>query len=122
VFVTLTSPTGDKLLTASSPAAAKASVHETQMEGTVMRMRPVEGGLPLPAGKAVKLSPGGYHIMLEGLKAPLKPGADVPVTLTFAQSPPLEITAHVMPVGSPGPGGMAAMPGMKMKMPGMEMK
>lgn len=104
VYMTLTSPAGDRLTGASSPVAGEASVHEMRMTGEVMHMRAVEGGLALPAGKAVTLAPGGYHLMLEGLKAPLKPGEAVPVHLTFQKAPPLDVTAQVRPIGAVGPG------------------
>jgi copper(I)-binding protein len=118
VYVTLTSRSGDKLLSASTPAAAKADVHEMQMDGTIMRMRPVPGGLDLPAGKAVSLTPSGYHIMLEGLKTPLRQGSVVPVHLIFQKAPPIDIEASVQSIGAAGPAGSqasrAAMPGMSM--------
>ena len=115
IYLTLTSPTGDKLVGITSPAAAHAGVHEMQMDGNVMKMRAVEGGLDLPPGKPVTLSPGGYHIMLEGLKAPLKQGATVPVHLTFDKASPVDIEAKVQPIGSSGPKPVApATPGMKM--------
>ena len=76
-YVTLTSTTGDKLIGAATPAAANSAVHETHMEGDIMRMRPMEGGLDLPAGRRVSLSPHGLHIMMEGLKGPLKQGSQV---------------------------------------------
>ncbi len=68
-----------------------------------MRMRPVPGGLDLPPGKAVSLTPRGYHIMLEGLKAPLRQGSVVPVHLVFQKAPPIDIEASVQSVGAPGP-------------------
>jgi copper(I)-binding protein len=53
------------------------------MDGNVMKMRAVAGGLDLPAGKTVELKPGGYHVMLMDLKQQLKEGDSVPVTLVF---------------------------------------
>jgi len=116
VYFTLTSPVDDKLVGASSPAANMAQVHEMKMDGNVMRMREVEGGLPLPAGKPVTLEPGGYHLMLMGLKAPLKQGQSVTVHLTFAKAPPQDVTAPVGAIGAThAPGSAAgAMPGMHM--------
>jgi hypothetical protein len=52
------------------------------MDGGVMKMRAIER-LAVPAGKAIELKPGGYHVMLMALKSPLKEGETVPVTLTF---------------------------------------
>lgn len=111
VYLTLISPTNDALTGASTPVAQKSGVHETRMEGNIMRMRAVEGGLDLPAGKPVTLAPDGYHIMLEGLKAPLKPGQSVPIRLTFRNAPPLDVQAQVRPIGT---GPAATMPGMNM--------
>ncbi len=82
-FMSLTSPTDTALVSASSPVAGIVEIHEMAMDGGVMKMRAV-AQLPLPAGKAVDLKPGGYHVMLMDLKAPLKEGETVPITLTFA--------------------------------------
>lgn len=103
VYLTLDSPAGDTLTGASSPAADIASVHEMAMEGDVMRMRAIPGGLALPPGQAVTLRPGGYHIMLEGLRAPLKQGQTLPLHLTFARSAPVDVTATVAGIGASGP-------------------
>lgn len=79
-FMKLTAREPLSLVGASTPVAGTAEVHEMKMEGDVMRMRAI-AALELPAGKAVELKPGGHHIMLMDLKAPLKPGTQVPVTL-----------------------------------------
>jgi len=120
VYVTLTAPAGDRLTGASSPLAGKTALHDMKMEGNVMRMDAVPSGLELPPGKPVALAPGGYHLMLEGLKQPLKQGESIPLHLTFAKAPPLDIMAEVQAIGAAGPaaaGSMdhAAMPGMMMK-------
>jgi len=79
-YMTITSAHGGKLVEASSPVAASAEVHEMKMAGDMMKMRAVDA-LPLPAGKPVELKPSGYHMMLMGLKAPLKAGDVVPIKL-----------------------------------------
>ena len=79
-FMTITSAQGGKLVSASSPIAASVEVHEMKMEGDVMKMRPVDA-LPLPAGKPVDLKSGSYHVMMMGLKAPVKAGDVVPIKL-----------------------------------------
>ena len=79
-YLTITSVQGGKLVEASSPAAASVEVHEMKMEGEMMKMRGVDA-LPLPAGKPVELKPNGLHIMLTGLKAPLKAGDVVLIKL-----------------------------------------
>jgi copper(I)-binding protein len=79
-FMQLTSAQGGKLVSVQSPAAGVVEIHEMAIEGNVMKMRAV-AGLDLPAGKAVDLKPGGYHVMLMDLKKPLKEGETVPLTL-----------------------------------------
>jgi copper(I)-binding protein len=70
------------LVGASSPAARVAEVHQMELDGDIMRMRAVDT-LALPAGKRVEFKPGGHHLMLMGLKAPLQAGSTVPVRLEF---------------------------------------
>ena len=81
-YMTITSLKGGKLVDASSPVAASAEVHEMKMDGDLMKMRAVDA-LPLPVGKPVELKPNGYHMMLMGLKAPLKAGDVVPIKLVI---------------------------------------
>ena len=81
-FMRLTASEATRLVGVSTPAAGVAEVHEMKMEGDVMKMRAI-AGLDLPAGQAVELKPGGYHVMLMDLKAPLAKGSTVPVTLLF---------------------------------------
>jgi len=81
-FMQLKSPGGATLIAAESPAAGAVEIHEMRIEGNVMRMRALPR-LELPAGQAVDLKPGGYHIMLMNLKAPLKKGESVPIRLKF---------------------------------------
>jgi copper(I)-binding protein len=89
-FMKLTSKAGARLVAVSSPVAGVAEVHEMKMEGEVMKMRAVEGGLELPAGKAVELKPGGYHIMLMDLKLPLQKDTSFPLTLVFKDAAGVE--------------------------------
>ena len=81
-FMRLTAAADATLVDVASPAAQFAEIHEMRMEGGVMRMSAVEK-VPLPAGKPVELRPGGYHVMLMDLKAPLRAGDVVPLTLTI---------------------------------------
>jgi hypothetical protein len=82
-FMTLAAPAGARLVGASTPVAGSVEVHEMKMEGDVMRMRAVAGGLELPPRHVVELGPGGYHLMLTELKQPLVAGEIVPLTLEF---------------------------------------
>jgi copper(I)-binding protein len=79
-FMMLESKQESKLVAAQSPVAGVVEVHEMAMDNGVMKMRPVPF-LALPAGKAVELKPGGYHVMLMDLKSQVKDGDMVPVTL-----------------------------------------
>ena len=79
-YMQLTSSERAILVGAESSAAADAEIHEMRMEGKVMRMRAVPR-LELLPGKTVEFKPGGYHIMLLGLKRPLKKGEVVPIGL-----------------------------------------
>ena len=80
-FMTLTADSDSKLLSVATPAAKDVQIHEMTMKNDVMSMGPVKF-VELPAGKAVKLDPNGYHVMLMGLTGQLKEGESVPLTLT----------------------------------------
>jgi len=84
-YLELTSRVNLSLVAVASPAAAAVELHSTAVEGGVMKMRPV-GRIELPAGKAVKLAPGGLHAMLVDLKQPLKAGDKVQLTLTVQRA------------------------------------
>ncbi len=89
----------DRLVGVSTPVAATAEVHETTNDNGVMKMRPV-AGLALEPGKPVTFKPGGYHVMLTGLKGPLKMGDSFPLTLTFEHAQPMTVTAKVQAQGA----------------------
>jgi len=103
-YMTIMSPTADRLVGVSTPAAAKAELHTMTMTGTVMKMRQI-AAIDLPAGQPVTLKPGGMHIMLTGLAQPLKQGQSFPLTLTFAKGGTREVTVAVEKVGAMGPAG-----------------
>ena len=82
-FMKITAKDNAKLVSASSPVAGVVEIHEMKMEKDVMKMAALPSGLELPAGKTVELKPGGYHVMLMDLKAPLAKDTTVPLTLTL---------------------------------------
>jgi len=82
VDMTITSKQAATLAGVSSPVANTAEMHSMTSENGMMRMREVKA-IELPAGKRVNLSESGYHLMLNGLKAPLKEGETVPLTLSI---------------------------------------
>lgn len=98
-----TGAAADRLVGASSPAAERMELHEMSMEKDVMRMREVKA-LEVPAGGRLELKPGGYHLMFMQLKAPLKEGGKVPVTLRFEKAGELKVELSVQSMGA-GAGG-----------------
>lgn len=87
----------DRLVAASSPAAGRVEIHEMRMDAGVMRMRELAQGLSVPAGQRVELRPGGLHLMLMDLAAPLREGSMIPVTLTFERAGRLEVELKIEP-------------------------
>ena len=107
-FMTLTAPAASKLVSVSSPVAGVAEVHEMKMEGDVMKMRALSGGLDLPAGKAVELRPGSYHIMMMDLRLPLQKDTTIPLTLVFKDAKGVETKKELkVPVSQVAPTGAA---------------
>ena len=101
-FMTITSIGADRVTKVESPVAASAELHQTVEAAGVMKMTPVPA-LVLVPGKSVTLKPGGYHVMLMGLKAPLKQGEHFPITLFFANSPPVTVEVQIAAPGAAGP-------------------
>jgi copper(I)-binding protein len=95
--------TSDRLVAVRTVASQQAQIHQMKMEGDVMRMRELEKGLEIPAGGTVTLAPGGFHLMLIGLTAPLKAGTRVPVTLVFEKAGSIDIELDVQAMGSTAP-------------------
>ncbi|WP_310625137.1 copper chaperone PCu(A)C [Limnohabitans sp.] len=103
-FMTLTANDSTKLVGVSSPVAGVAEIHEMKMDKDVMKMAALPNGLDLPAGKAVNLKPGGYHVMLMDLKAPLVKDTTVPVTLTLQDVKGVKSNIELkVPVGMQAP-------------------
>jgi copper(I)-binding protein len=105
-FMQLSSPVDTALVAVTSPAAKIAEVHEMKMEGGMMKMRAVDK-VAIPAGKSVELKPGGYHVMLVDLVAPLKEGDTVPLKLTFEDKggtkQTIDVRAEVRPLAAAAP-------------------
>lgn len=91
----------DWLIAADSPVAGMAGIHKTAMTDGVMKMRPIDK-VEIPAGGSILLKPGGLHIMLMKLAAPLQKGSTVAVSLTFEKAGRVELAVPVT-----GPGAMA---------------
>jgi len=101
----------DRLLSATTAVAAAVQMHTMAMDGDVMTMREVDA-VDLPAGQTVEFKPGGFHLMLMGLKAPLKLGDKFAMRLRFEKAGEVVITVHVEPVaatsGAAAPGSQHA--------------
>lgn len=93
----------DRLLSASSPAAAKLEIHQMTMQDGIMTMRPLDDGLAIPADATVTLAPGGDHIMFVGLTAPFEEDQRIQVSLYFAHSGKIDTIFEVGSVGAKGP-------------------
>jgi copper(I)-binding protein len=84
----------DRLVSASSPRAARVEIHEMIMDGAVMQMRPVTA-LSIGPGERIELAPGGRHLMFFGVTQPFSPGEEIPVQLTFEQAGVMDIALPV---------------------------
>ena len=87
---------GDRLMSASTSAAAAMHFHFTEVEDGTSRMLPVEGGIVLPPRGATTLEPSGLHVMLMSLTGPLLAGDTVEVTLQFQRAGTVVIQVPVL--------------------------
>jgi copper(I)-binding protein len=118
-YMTITNKgsTSDRVNCVSSDASGQCQIHSMTMEGGVMKMRPVEGGLEIKPGETVTLQPSGFHVMLVALKHPLEKGQTVKATLRFDHAGTVDVEYPVAAIGAPAPGA-AAGGAMKMQGPG----
>lgn len=93
----------DVLLSASSTVCKKVQLHSMVIEKGVMKMREIKGGVVIPAGGKAEFKPGGNHIMLTGLIAPLKQGETIPIVLHFQKAGDIEVKFLVGAIGSVKP-------------------
>lgn len=102
-YLTLTNhgQSADRLVGGSSPASGRVEVHKMEVVDGVMKMRELADGLPIPPGETVKLEPGGFHLMLIDLKAPIREGEKVPVTLRFEHAGTVDVELAAGALGAP---------------------
>lgn len=102
-YLTLTNhgQTVDRLIGGSSPASGRVEIHTMEVTDGVMKMRELRDGVALPPGETVKLEPGGFHLMLIDLKAPIREGAKIPVTLRFEHAGLVEVELAAAALGAP---------------------
>jgi len=92
----------DVLVSASSDIAEAVELHAMEMNNGIMRMRPIEGGVTIPAGGTVAFEPGGKHLMLIGLNRRLKAGETFNLTLQFEKAGQKRIEVRITKTGSAG--------------------
>ena len=99
------------LVGAQTPRAENVTIHESMMHNGMMSMKPLKGGLRVPAGETVELKPHGYHLMLEQLASPLQEGERIPLTLDFegAGSVAVELTVESLDTGDKAMGSDSGM-------------
>jgi copper(I)-binding protein len=102
LVITNTGNAPDRLVGVVSKISEKAEVHEMAVKDGVMTMRHIEGGLEIPAGGKVELSPGAYHLMFMGLKQQPKQGDSFSATLTFEKAGSIDVKFAVEAIGSTG--------------------
>jgi copper(I)-binding protein len=106
-FMTLRAREPMRVVGATSAVAGVVEIHEMALQNNVMRMRAIES-LALPAGQAVELKPGGYHVMLMDLKRALKRGETVTVELQLETADKRRVTQPIqVEVRSSAPGSEA---------------
>lgn len=93
---------GDRLLAVSTPVAAKAQLHSNVMDDGVMKMRHIEA-IDIEAKASTALEPGGFHVMMMGVKSPLKEGDAFPMTLTFETAGSVDVEVHVQGIAAMQP-------------------
>lgn len=92
----------DRLIGGSTDVAEVVEIHEIVDNNGVMEMRPLTDGLEIPAGETVTLQPGGYHVMLIGLKQDLTAGSTYELTLTFEKAGDVKLQVPVQRVAPQG--------------------
>jgi len=93
------SASADRLVGASSPAAARVETHVSEKQGDVLRMREVKG-YEIPAQGSFELKPGGAHLMLVDIKRPFKDGEKVPLVLRFQNGGEVKAELQVKALGA----------------------
>ncbi len=105
-YMTITNngPASDRVSCVSSDVSARCQIHSMTMEGGVMKMRPIEGGLEIKPGETVVLKPSGAHVMFLDLKQPLQQGKTVKATLKFDKAGTVDVEYQIAAIGAAAPG------------------
>ncbi|HEY6815447.1 MAG TPA: copper chaperone PCu(A)C [Croceibacterium sp.] len=106
VFMTISSPTPDRLIAASAPVARQTDLMTMEAEGGTMAMAYLEA-IDIPAGETVSLDPQGLHVWLANLNRPLVAGQTFPLTLEFEHAGERQVTVSIIaPAAAPPMSGM----------------
>ena len=98
--ITNTGAADDRLVKVESPVSKTVQLHDMKMDGDVMKMAEVPGGIAIPAGATVELKPKSLHLMFMGLNAQLREGEEFRATLTFEKAGTVEVDFEVMGPGA----------------------
>ena len=93
----------DRLIAVKSPAARRVQLHTHIMDGNIMKMRRVEGGIAIAPGKSVTMKPGGNHIMLMGLQKKLVAGEQFPLIFVLEKAGEIKAMIRIGKLGAMGP-------------------
>jgi copper(I)-binding protein len=97
-------PVADRLLSVSSPMAIRTELHDTKMEGGMMKMISLADGLEVPAKSEIAFASGGKHVMLYDVSPKVVVGGKMPLILSFASGTKVETQAEVIAAGADAPG------------------
>jgi periplasmic copper chaperone A len=92
-------PKTDRLMSVSSPVVIRTELHESMAQGGMMTMRPIEGGVEVPAGGFVEFKPGGKHVMMYNINPGIQPPRTVQMIFTFASGARITADAQVKLAG-----------------------
>ena len=98
-FMVVGGPSADRLMDVSSPVVIRTEMHESMTSGGMMSMKPIEGGVEIPAGGAVEFKPGGKHVMMFNVNPGIVPPRTLPMIFTFASGERITVDAEVKRAG-----------------------
>ncbi len=101
VYLSINAGTADRLIGAHTAVATTVEIRETVHDNGIVHTREAEGGVALEPARVKTLAPGGYHLMLMGLKEQLRVGHSFEITLTFAVEPPVTVIVYIRAAGAP---------------------
>jgi periplasmic copper chaperone A len=98
-FTVVGGPKADRLLDVSSPVVIRSEMHESMASGSMMSMKPITGGIDVPAGGAIEFKPGGKHVMMFNVNPGIRPPRTLPMIFVFASGERITVDAKVLLAG-----------------------